>query len=254
MYACAAKQSNSCAFLAPTGLSIETSPRFITQGNSYIWTEACRAPYQLLLTQRYEGFIYSFNCFLHHTKHIFPIFTGTIKPDTSHTESPHLQHMWKYISNDIICHSDSVLHIRFKDTAWNYERHLLLHAAAAALSVWELVKRDPQQQHLMGPNMFFLSDSYYPILNFSSHSANKTQESYFVPTPPPPPPLFIDVTLWHNSVSVVKIYQAAIHIQNTSFLLPNTRLHWCYETLNPLYTLYVAPAKLKKTSLLSGKY
>lgn len=108
MYACAAKQSNSCAFLAPTGLSIETSPRFITQGNSYIWTEACRAPYQLLLTQRYEGFIYSFNCFLHHTKHIFPIFTGTIKPDTSHTESPHLQHMWKYISNDIICHSDSV--------------------------------------------------------------------------------------------------------------------------------------------------
>lgn len=32
----------------------------------------------------------------------------------------------------------------------------------------------------MGPNMFFLSDSYYPILNFSSHSANKTQESYFV--------------------------------------------------------------------------
>lgn len=119
-------------------------------------------------------------------------------------------------------------------------------------SVWELVKRDPQQQHLMGPNMFFLSDSYYPILNFSSHSANKTQEYYFVTTPPPP--LFIDVTLSHNSVSVVKIYQAAIHIQNTSFLLPNTRLHWCYETLNPLYTLYVAPAKLKKTSLLSGKY
>lgn len=133
MYTCAAKQSNSCAFLAPTGLSIETSPRFITQGNSYFWTEACGAPYQLLLTQRYEGFIYSFNCFLHHTKHIFPIFTGTIKPDTSHTESPHLQHMWKYISNDIICHSDSVLHIRFKDSVKLWKASTVTRCCCGAL-------------------------------------------------------------------------------------------------------------------------
>lgn len=48
---------------------------------------------------------------------------------------------------------------------------------------------------------------------------------------------FIDVTLWHSSVSVVKMYQAAITTQNTWFLLPNTTLNWYSERLTLNTTL-----------------